>query len=287
MMSQPGARGFLMRLGYNTNGLAHHRWEDALALIAEAGYRSVAVTVDHHCLPPWSPTLSDDVRRMREMLEGYDLRCVIETGARFIVDPTAKHFPTLLDSRTESREQRLDFLRHCIDLAAALTADAVSFWSGADHQQTPSEVLWSRLIEGCSALCDYAQRQSVRLAFEPEPGMFIQTGDEFQRLLDAVNHPSFGLTLDVGHVHCLQDGTIAEHIHRWPDRLWNIHIEDMRPGVHEHLPFGDGTIAFPPVFTALREVGYTGGVHVELARHSHEGPRQVQRSMEFLLAQLG
>ncbi len=271
-----------MRLGYNTNGLAHHRWEDALALIAENGYGSVAITVDHHCLPPWSSTLQSDIRRMREMLDGYDLRCVIETGARFILDPSWKHGPTLLSSRAEDRAQRAAFLRHCVDLAAALDADAVSFWSGTDHEQTPHEILWSRLVEECRAVCDHAKREAVRLAFEPEPGMFIQTGDEFQRLLEAVNHPLFGLTLDIGHVHCLQDGTIADHIRRWPDRLWNIHIEDMRPGVHEHLPFGDGTIDFVPVFAALREVGYPGGVHVELARHSHEAPTQLQKSFEFL-----
>lgn len=271
-----------MRLGYNTNGLAHHRWEDALALIAETGYRAVAITVDHHCLPPWSPTLRTDLLRMQALLERYGLSCVIETGARFILDPHRKHAPTLLSPTAKDRERRQAFLRHCVDIAAVLKADAVSFWSGTDHDQTPHEMLWSRLVEECHALCNYAQRQAVQLAFEPEPGMFIQTGDEFQRLLETVNHPSFGLTLDVGHVHCLQDGSIVEHIRRWPDRLWNMHIEDMRPGVHEHLPFGEGTIDFPTMFAALREIGYTGGVHVELSRHSHEAPAQLRKSYAFL-----
>ncbi len=271
-----------MRLGYNTNGLAHHRWEDSLALIAEAGYTSVAITVDHHCLPPESPSLSADIQRMKEMLEGYDLHCVIETGARFLLDPTWKHAPTLLSPSADDRAHRARFLRYCVDLATTLNADAVSFWSGTDRHQSPPEILWTRLIDECRSLAAYAEQVRVRLAFEPEPGMFIQTGDEFQRLLEAVNHPLFGLTLDVGHVHCLQDGNIADHIHRWPDRLWNIHIEDMQPGVHEHLPFGEGTIDFIPVFRALNEVGYAGGVHVELSRHSHEAPTQLQASMAFL-----
>ena len=33
-----------MRLGYNTNGLAHHRLLDAIDLLADEGYQSVA----HH-----------------------------------------------------------------------------------------------------------------------------------------------------------------------------------------------------------------------------------------------
>ena len=41
-----------MFLGYNTNGLAHHGLFDAVELLAEIGYRGVAITIDHNALPP-------------------------------------------------------------------------------------------------------------------------------------------------------------------------------------------------------------------------------------------
>ena len=53
-------------------------------------------------------------------------------------------------------------------------------------------------------------------------------------------------------------------------------------GVHEHLMFGQGTIDFPPVFAALREVGYDRGVHVELSRHSHAAVEAVRAARGFL-----
>ena len=54
-----------MRLGYNTNGFAHHRLEDALEIIAATGYRGVALTPDVHHLPPFesSPAAIVDVRK--------------------------------------------------------------------------------------------------------------------------------------------------------------------------------------------------------------------------------
>src|SRR3954453_12820461 len=116
--------------GYNTNGFAHHRLEDALVILAELGYQSIALTLDHHALDPFDPHFPVQRDDLRRLLRERQLRCVIETGARFLLDPRRKHWPTLLDAPL-ARERRLTFLRHAVDIAADLNADAVSFWSGA------------------------------------------------------------------------------------------------------------------------------------------------------------
>jgi sugar phosphate isomerase/epimerase len=125
----------------------------------------------------------------------------------------------------------------------------------------------------------------VRLAFEPEPGMLIATMADFAELLEHVDSPLLGLTIDIGHLQCVEDVNrepLSAHIRRWRERLYNVHIEDMRRGVHDHLRFGDGEIDFGPVIAALREIGYTGGLHVELSRHSHLAPEVVRESYRFL-----
>ena len=271
-----------MRLGYNTNGFAHHRLDDALRILAELGYRSVALTLDHHALNPYDPDTPRQLPPVRDRLRSLGLAVVIETGARFLLDPWRKHQPTLLSPDAEQRARRLDFLCRAVDVAAALGADAVSFWSGSANESDTEAPLMDRLVQGCRTLCDYAERRQVRLSFEPEPGMFVDTMSRWAELHERVAHPLLGLTIDIGHLHCLGETPIALHLHRWRDWLWNIHIEDMRRGVHDHLMFGEGEIDFVPILRALHEIGYAGGVHVELSRHSHNAVEMARQALAFL-----
>src|SRR5262249_5324115 len=91
-----------------------------------------------------------------------------------------------------------------------------------------------------------------------------------------------GLTLDIGHLYCLDEAPATPHLRRWREALWNVHIEDMRKGAHDHLMFGEGEVDFAEVFAGLREIGYQGGVHVELSRHSHDAVEAARRSLAFL-----
>lgn len=271
-----------MIFGYNTNGFNNHRLPDALMILAQLGYGSVAVTLDHDSLDPFQMDLAKRVSRVRSVLQRFGLRCVVETGARFLLDPWHKHQPTLLSAKPEQRQQRLDFLRTAISVAKEFNADALSFWSGTSTEDVPASVLMDRLTEGCQQLCQAAEDYQLRLAFEPEPGMFVDTMVRFEELFKRVNHPLFGLTLDIGHLHCQGEVPIANHLQRWKDVLWNVHIEDMCKGVHEHLMFGEGEIDFREVLRGLSEIGYAGGVHVELSRHGHDAVEVARRSLAFL-----
>jgi L-ribulose-5-phosphate 3-epimerase len=241
------------------------------------------MTLDHNALNPYDPHFRRQLRRVRALLDTLKLRSVVETGARFLLDPLRKHRPTLLDPPRQAA-RRLDFLQRAVVTARELGSDAVSFWSGKTDAATPERIQWKRLLAGCRRLADYAAQRQVRLAFEPEPGMFIDTMPRFAELHKRLNHPALGLTLDVGHLHCQREVPIANHLRRWQGCLWNIHIEDMRRDVHDHLMFGDGEIDFGPVLRTLREIGYNGGVHVELSRHSHDAVETARRALRFLLA---
>ncbi|GIW87006.1 MAG: xylose isomerase [Isosphaeraceae bacterium] len=273
-----------MLLGYNTNGLAHHRLTDAIELLADEGYQSVAITLDAGALDPYDDPehLARQLRAVREALDRRGLNRVVETGARFLLNPRRKHDPTLLDPDPGRRSRRADFLNRAIDLAVVLGASVVSIWSGSTSTGEPEGVLYARLKQELGPILDHAAAVGVVLGFEPEPGMFVDTMERYAELDRRLQHPAFQLTLDIGHVHCLEAEPIPSVIRTWADRIVNVHLEDMVVGVHQHLPLGAGTIDFPPVLWALAETGYRGGVHVELSRQSAEGAQAVAESAAFL-----
>ncbi len=271
-----------MKLGYNTNGLAHHKLFDGLQLLVDAGYRSVAITVDHHVLNPFSDGNQREIEQVAQFLDDHQLESVIETGARFLMDPNVKHAPTLLDPNEFQVQRRVDFLKYCIDLAKQLGSSCVSMWSGKKPPALSFPEALETLIANLGPVVEHAEQQDVQIGFEPEPGMLIDTTGRFERLVHLIESPRLCMTMDIGHLFCLNEVPIASYIEKWKDRIVNVHIEDMCAGVHDHLMFGEGQIYFPPVIEALANAGYDGGIHVELSRHSHDGANAVRRSYDFL-----
>src|ERR1700677_1250268 len=154
-----------MRLGYNTNGLAHHRLVDAIDLLADEGYQSIAITLDAGALDPYQDPsdLSRQIKDVRAALDRHGLGRVIETGARYLLNPRAKHDPTLMDPDPARRELRVDFLRRSIDLAVALEAEAVSFWSGRSPVSVDADQGMARLAEALKPVLEYAERADMPL----------------------------------------------------------------------------------------------------------------------------
>lgn len=269
-----------LRFGYGTNGFANHRLEDALAVIADLGYTGVALTLDHAHLDPFAPDPARRVSAVASELQRRGLAVVVETGARYLLDPRRKHAPTLLD---DDAHVRIEFLQRAVDIAADLGAEAVSFWAGVPG--SPDVDAWDRLVRGCAEVVEYADRKHVTLGFEPEPGMLVETIDQWYDLRARLGEPDrFRLTLDIGHCRAIEPYDVAHCVRLAGPHLVNVQIDDMRRGVHEHLEFGTGEIDFPPVLSALREVGYAGLVAVELPRHSHAAPEIAARSLAFLRA---
>ncbi|WP_217207831.1 sugar phosphate isomerase/epimerase [Streptomyces sp. AC550_RSS872] len=272
-----------LRFGYGTNGLADLRLDDALALLADLGYAGVGLTLDHMHLDPYAPDLSARTERLAQRLDTLGLDVTVETGARYVLDPRRKHGPSLLDPDPDDRARRIDLLIRAVRVAADLGAHAVHCFSGTTPPGTAPDTAWPRLADALTPVLDAAATAGVPLAVEPEPGHLLATLSDFHRLRRTLGDPDLlGLTLDIGHCQCLEPLPPADCVRAAAPWLRHVQIEDMRRGVHEHLPFGDGEIDFPPVLAALSATGYQGLTVVELPRHSHAGPHFAELSLPFL-----
>ncbi len=267
-----------LRFAYNTNGTANHRLDDALGLIADSGYDGVALTLDIHHLDPFAAEFRTSLKALSARLRALNLGCVVETGARFLLDPRAKHEPTLVTADAEGRARRIGFLEHALQVTAETAGEAMSFWAGVPKPGVGRAQARAWLCEGIEQVVRTAQRLGVTAALEPEPGMLIETADEYRDLGIA----GLRLALDTGHCLVTGERDPADSIRMFSAELGTVAIEDMKRGVHVHLPFGEGDMDVPAILLALQDIGYDRLVCVELSRDSHRADVMVPAALAYL-----
>ena len=120
-----------MLLGYNTNGMAHHDLFDAVELLADIGYESMAITIDHTALSPHAR-----YSRQRIAAAAAAARAAKDADRDRDRGPLPARIPARSTNRRSSAatrpedERRIDFYKYAVDSAAELGSDCVSLWSG-------------------------------------------------------------------------------------------------------------------------------------------------------------
>lgn len=252
-------------------------------MMADLGFEAVALTPDVPHLDPMRCRPSE-VERTAALLQGLGMTVVLETGGRFLLDPLRKHRPNLLENDPAARRRRLNLLLRCLELAADLGAEALSFWSGTRPEGVSPEVALARLREGFEVLGGRAREAGVPLALEPEPGMCIETVEEALAFRGSLGNPEIlGICVDIGHLYVTGEGSPSEVLPKVRGICRQVHLEDVPSGTHLHLPPGEGVVDFAEAFRALEGIDWDGPVCFELSRHSAEAPDQLRRARELFL----
>jgi sugar phosphate isomerase/epimerase len=119
-------------------------------------------------------------------------------------------------------------------------------------------------VEMLKPVIAQAEKEGVLLLIEPEPGLLIETADQFLELMKHIDSPAVGLNFDIGHAYCVGDDP-ATTIPRVAKYIRHFHLEDIAATrVHHHLVPGEGAIDFAATFQAIRQIGYDGWVTIEL-----------------------
>lgn len=267
--------------GYGTNGFTDHPLPSALDVLQHHGYGAVALTLGHPHLDPFAVDWREQSEALAAEIRRRGLRVVVETGARYLLDPLRKHRPTLVDREAAPRTA---FLRRAVEIAAILDAECVSLWSGVVPDDVSTDqarvLLEERLLEIVAVAAD----AGVTLSIEPEPGMLIETVADALALRARLGHPAnLGITVDLGHCVVVEPDGVVGALRAAGPLLRNVQADDMLPTAHEHLPFGEGELDLDAALSTLREIDYRGVIAVELPRHAHAAPELAGASMAALV----
>lgn len=265
-------------VGYGTNGFGDHSLPAAVRVLRRYGYAGLGLTLGFQHLDPFARDWEFQTDSIRRLVGDWPL--VIETGTRFLLHPFIKHRPTLVD---DEAGPRMSFLCRAISIAARANADCVSLWSGTLDADTQAAVGWERLTQRMGRACEWATAAGVRLAFEPEPGMLVETVEDALTLRERLGSPEcLGVTVDLGHCVAVEPHGVEGALRQAGPLLFNVQVDDMLPGIHEHLELGTGALDLTAALRTLVEIDYRGLIAIELPRHSHDAPGLAARSMDAL-----
>ncbi len=160
------------------------------------------------------------------------------------------------------RRDALEAMKRQVADAARLGARVAYVVPGFDA--APAAL--ARFGEACALLAEFAAGLRVRLGVEHFPRRALPSVAATLEWLEAVGHANFGLLLDVGHCQISGEEPAAA-VRRAGARLAYVHFDD-NDGVGDvHWPLLTGRLTeagVRDVFTALRAVGYDGGLAIEL-----------------------
>ncbi len=119
-------------------------------------------------------------------------------------------------------------------------------------------------------LAAVADSVGMRLAFEPLNPMLMNSDtaiwslDDALELVDMVDHPSFGVCVDLWNV--CQTGDLPSVIRKAAERIFLVQVSDYRcPRSHnDRVCIGDGNIDFPRILAAIRSTVYDGPYVLEI-----------------------
>ncbi len=255
------------RLAFSTNAYLKFSFAEAARRLAALGYAGVEIMADvPHAWPAF--LLDEQKQAIRDALARN--RLAISNVNAFMMNAVSDHrqrywHPSWIEPDPHYRQVRIDHTKRALTLARELGALCITTEPGGPVEPGGSWSVARKLfVEMLRPVAEHAEKEGVLLLVEPEPGLLIETADQFLEFMGHVDSPAVGLNFDVGHFYCVGDEP-APTARKLAKYIRHVHLEDIAATrVHHHLVPGEGAIDFAATFAAFREIGYTGWVTVEL-----------------------
>ena len=181
-------------------------------------------------------------------------------------------------------EAEIERLKGEVDIAAILGApgmrhDITYSISREESGMHTFEAALPRIAKAVRAVTEYAASKGIRTMTENH-GFISQDSVRVEKLITAVNHPNFGVLLDLGNFYCADENS-AEAVGRLAPYAFHAHAKDFHiksgngfnPGEGWFMSrggnflrgaiIGHGNVPLLQAIRALKRTGYDGVLSVE------------------------
>ncbi len=251
----------------------------------------------------WNPPYASPLRRLAATgCKGFELTAWSVDILGYYTDETIRELKSIADgegltltnffynlpfSRAEGApvsRADLDAYKRGVELAAKIGAPIVTSMTPYPFQsdirpilQRPTAQEWSAVVkpewdwaeeyevvvEGFAAACAIAADAGLRVAIEPHPYRWVSSGQGMLRLIERTGAPNLGLNFDPSHL--FPAGDMPHYVVlQLADRIYNTHFSDNEGHTNAHWRPGRGKIDWKAIFAALRTIGYSGPITLEL-----------------------
>ena len=162
------------------------------------------------------------------------------------------------------RAKSVERLKWVLDMSAAVGAELIA---GPYHSplgvftgQGPTDDEKRRAAETLRQGAEYAEEVGVRIAIEylnRFETYFLTTAKDAAELVEAVDHPSFGMMYDTFHANIEEKNGPAE-LARYKDHVIHIHISENDRGTP-----GTGHVQWEETFRTIKKIKYDGWLTIE------------------------
>jgi len=185
-----------------------------------------------------------------------------------------------------TRQRAVDLTLRMLDRAVALAAETILVVPavvGKATEPQPRISYADALQRSFDALCRLrpeVESRGVNIALENVWNRFLLSPFEAADLLDRVNSPHIGWYFDTGNV--MPYGYPQDWILTLGGRIKAVHVKDYDlrcTGSAGFCPLGEGSVDWPQVIGALRQVGYDGPL-------TYEGggePVEIRRRLDAII----
>jgi sugar phosphate isomerase/epimerase len=267
-----------MKISLCNEVLADHDFARQCELAKQMGYDGLEVA---------PVTLSDEphllsAERRKDIRTIADDHGVPVSGLHYLMVAPKGLSITARDAAVRTRT--IDVIRRLIGLAHDLGGKIIVHGSPKHRRLEPGHEAEGRRygIDCWAAIAKDAEAAGITYCIEPlhQPDAnFVNTVEEAAAIVRQIGSPAVRTMIDCSAATIWEQQSVPELIRQWMPSGLIAHMHFNDP--NRRAP-GDGTLAFGPVITALRETGYTGNAAIEPFIYIPDGATCAARNIGYM-----